>query len=98
VTKEAAPVQITDGIRRLTQGVTNFYLIEQSGKFTLVDAGTPGDWAFFQRSLTSAGAQLSDLEAGGGFGLPQSVDATFSRLVDSLDATFTRWADREQAS
>jgi glyoxylase-like metal-dependent hydrolase (beta-lactamase superfamily II) len=56
-------VQVTDGIRRLTQGVTNFYLIEQSGKFTLVDAGTPGDWNFFQRSLTSSGAQLSDLEA-----------------------------------
>jgi len=56
-------LQVTDGIRRLTQGVTNFYLIEQSGKFTLVDAGTPGDWAFFQRSLTSSGAQLSDLEA-----------------------------------
>jgi glyoxylase-like metal-dependent hydrolase (beta-lactamase superfamily II) len=53
----------TEGIRRLTQGVTNFYLIEQSGKFTLVDAGTSGDWDFFQRSLTSSGAQLSDLEA-----------------------------------
>ena len=56
-------MQVTDGIRRLTQGVTNFYLIEQSGKFTLVDAGTPGDWAFFERSLTSSGAQLCDLEA-----------------------------------
>jgi AcrR family transcriptional regulator len=32
------------------------------------------------------------LEAAGGFGLPQSVDETFARLVDSLDATFTRWA------
>jgi hypothetical protein len=33
------------------------------------------------------------LEAAGGFGLPQSVDATFTRLVDALDATFTRWAE-----
>jgi glyoxylase-like metal-dependent hydrolase (beta-lactamase superfamily II) len=56
-------VQVIEGIRRLTQGVTNFYLIEQSGKFTLVDAGTPGDWDFFQRSVTSLGRQLADLEA-----------------------------------
>ncbi len=32
------------------------------------------------------------LEAAGGFGLPQSVDETFARLIDSLDATFSRWA------
>ena len=34
------------------------------------------------------------LEAAGGFGLPQSVDETFARLIDSLDATFRRWAQR----
>jgi len=32
------------------------------------------------------------LEAAGGFGLPQSVDATFARLVDALDTTFAGWA------
>ncbi|GAA4580592.1 TetR/AcrR family transcriptional regulator [Micromonospora halotolerans] len=32
------------------------------------------------------------LEAAGGFGLPQSLDETFDRLVDSLDATFRAWA------
>jgi AcrR family transcriptional regulator len=37
------------------------------------------------------------LEAAGGFGLPQSVDVTFARLVDSLDATFAGWA-REPGS
>jgi AcrR family transcriptional regulator len=41
---------------------------------------------------------FTSLEAAGGFGLPQSVDATFSRLVDSLDATFSRWAGHEPAS
>jgi len=35
---------------------------------------------------------FTTLEAAGGFGLPQSVDATFTRLIDSLDATFTGWA------
>ena len=35
---------------------------------------------------------FTTLEAADGFGLPQSVDATFTRLIDSLDATFTGWA------
>ena len=56
-------MEVAEGVRRLTQGVTNFYLVQQSGKFTLVDAGTPGDWTFFQRSLTSVGRQLADLDA-----------------------------------
>jgi AcrR family transcriptional regulator len=36
---------------------------------------------------------FATLETSGGFGLPQSVDETFARLVDSLDATFTTWSD-----
>jgi glyoxylase-like metal-dependent hydrolase (beta-lactamase superfamily II) len=56
-------VQVSEGIHRLTRGVTNFYLIEESGKYTLVDAGTPGDWAFFARSLTELGGKLDDLDA-----------------------------------
>ena len=56
-------MQVSEGIHRLTQGVTNFYLIEESGKYTLVDAGTPGDWAFFARSLAGLGGKLADLDA-----------------------------------
>ncbi|HEY2522050.1 MAG TPA: MBL fold metallo-hydrolase, partial [Streptosporangiaceae bacterium] len=55
-------MEVADGVQLLTQGVTNFYLIGESGKFTVVDAGTPGDWDFFARSLTAVG-QLVDLEA-----------------------------------
>jgi hypothetical protein len=32
------------------------------------------------------------LEAAGGFGLPRSVDATYTRLIDGLDAVFATWA------
>ena len=32
------------------------------------------------------------LEAAGGFGLPQSVDETFTRLIDALDTAFSGWA------
>lgn len=56
-------MQVNEGIFRLTRGVTNFYLIEEAGKYTLVDAGTPGDWAFFARSLAALGAKLDDLDA-----------------------------------
>jgi AcrR family transcriptional regulator len=50
------------------------------------------------RILRAALQGYTSLEAAGGFGLPQSVDATFARLVDSLDATFTRWAARRGPS
>ncbi len=56
-------MQVSEGIHRLTRGVTNFYLIEESGKYILVDAGTPGDWAFFARSLAELGGKLDDLDA-----------------------------------
>jgi hypothetical protein len=56
-------VQVSEGIHRLTQGVTNFYLIEESGKYTLVDAGTPADWAFFAPSIAGLGGKLADLDA-----------------------------------
>jgi len=35
-------VEAREGIRRLSRGVCNFCLVEQSGKVTLVDAGAPG--------------------------------------------------------
>lgn len=38
----------------------------------------------------------TSLEAAGGFGLAQSVDATFARLVDSLDGTFRQWGNAER--
>jgi AcrR family transcriptional regulator len=34
------------------------------------------------------------LEIAGGFGIPQSVDATFTRLIDSLDAAYRSWPAR----
>ena len=56
-------MRVSEGIHRLTRGVTNFYLIEESGKYTLVDAGTSADWAFFARSLAELGGKLDDLDA-----------------------------------
>jgi glyoxylase-like metal-dependent hydrolase (beta-lactamase superfamily II) len=56
-------VQVADGIHRLTQGVCNFYLIEEGGRMVLVDAGAPADWDLLVRSLPPLGRALDDLEA-----------------------------------
>jgi len=56
-------MQVNKNVHRLTQGVANFYLIEESGRFTLIDAGTPGDWSYFRRSLAALGGSLTDLDA-----------------------------------
>lgn len=56
-------MQIADGIHRLTQGVTNFYLVEQGQRLVLVDAGTPKDWNVLIRSISSLGYDIADLEA-----------------------------------
>ncbi len=37
------------------------------------------------------------LEAAGGFGLPQSVDGTFTRIIDSVDAALAGWAPEPAA-
>jgi AcrR family transcriptional regulator len=43
------------------------------------------------RSLRVTLHGFTTLEDAGGFGLPQSVDATFERLIDTLDAAFMTW-------
>lgn len=56
-------MQVADGVHRLTQGVSNFYLVEDGGKFVLVDAGAAGDWDLLVGALSSMGRTPEDLEA-----------------------------------
>jgi hypothetical protein len=44
------------------------------------------------RSLRAVMHGFVTLEAAGGFGLPRSVDATYTRLIDSLSTAFATWA------
>jgi glyoxylase-like metal-dependent hydrolase (beta-lactamase superfamily II) len=60
---QSLPAEVAPGIHRLTGRVANFYLLEQSGGLTLVDAGTPGDWQLFLRTLGTLGHRLGDLDA-----------------------------------
>lgn len=56
-------VQVSEGVHRVTGGVTNFYLIGENGKYTVVDAGTPRDWALLESSLRELGVMPTDLDA-----------------------------------
>ena len=56
-------MQVKEGIHRLTQGVVNFYLIEEVRKLLLVDADAPGDWDLLVRAVADLGRRLDDLEA-----------------------------------
>jgi glyoxylase-like metal-dependent hydrolase (beta-lactamase superfamily II) len=55
--------QVAEGIHRLTNGVSNFYLIEEQGGLVLVDAGAPKDWAMLGQAVRELGRDLNDLDA-----------------------------------
>lgn len=56
-------MQVAEGIHRLTRGVVNWYLVGDGGKLVLVDAGAPGDWDLFARTVASLGRSFEDVEA-----------------------------------
>ncbi len=55
--------EVAEGVHRLTNGVANFYLIQQAGKLVLVDAGAPKDWALFTQAAAGLGKAVGDLDA-----------------------------------
>jgi glyoxylase-like metal-dependent hydrolase (beta-lactamase superfamily II) len=56
-------MEVQQGIHRVTRGVTNFYLIEDSGKVVVIDAGTPRDWGAFTRALSELHLGFDDVDA-----------------------------------
>jgi glyoxylase-like metal-dependent hydrolase (beta-lactamase superfamily II) len=56
-------MEVAGSIHRLTNGVANFYLIEESGQLVLVDAGAPKDWALFTKAALGLGKAVGDLDA-----------------------------------
>src|SRR5579864_2783619 len=54
---------VAEGVHRLTNGVANFYLIQEAGKLVLVDAGAPKDWALFTDAVQTLGKIRGDLDA-----------------------------------
>ncbi|HXF72469.1 MAG TPA: MBL fold metallo-hydrolase [Actinomycetota bacterium] len=53
-------MEVASGVRRLTMGIVNWYLVEEGGSFTAIDAGTPSDWRLLVGALGGAGLQRLD--------------------------------------
>ena len=56
-------MEVATGVRRLGSRYTNFYLIEEQGKLTLLDAGLPGYWKQLVVELERMGRHLQDIDA-----------------------------------
>jgi glyoxylase-like metal-dependent hydrolase (beta-lactamase superfamily II) len=55
---DAAP-----GIHRVEDSFTNWYLVQDGARLTVVDAGVPTSWRSFQDALAKLGRRASDVEA-----------------------------------
>ncbi len=54
---------IAPGIYHFDTGPFNWYIIEDEGRLTLVDAGFPGNYSVFTKGIASLGFDIKDLEA-----------------------------------
>jgi glyoxylase-like metal-dependent hydrolase (beta-lactamase superfamily II) len=54
---------VADGIHRIEDAFTNWYIVEDEGALTIVDAGVPTSWSSFEAALASLGKRRSDVRA-----------------------------------
>ncbi len=54
---------VADGVHRIEDAYTNWYLIEDDGRLTVVDTGLPTSWPSLVEAVGSLGRRLSDIEA-----------------------------------
>jgi glyoxylase-like metal-dependent hydrolase (beta-lactamase superfamily II) len=54
---------VADGIHRIEDAYTNWYLIEEDGRVTIVDAGVPRSWESLLDALRTVGRSTGDIEA-----------------------------------
>jgi glyoxylase-like metal-dependent hydrolase (beta-lactamase superfamily II) len=52
-----------EGVHRIEDSFTNWYLIEEDGRLTVVDTGVPTSWPSLIEALKNLGRRLSDIEA-----------------------------------
>jgi glyoxylase-like metal-dependent hydrolase (beta-lactamase superfamily II) len=57
------PEQIAPGVYRMGTRLVNYYLVEDGGRYTVVDAGLPAYFGQVPHALEALGARLSDVEA-----------------------------------
>jgi glyoxylase-like metal-dependent hydrolase (beta-lactamase superfamily II) len=54
---------VVSGVHRIQDSFTNWYLIEQDGRLTVVDAGVPASWQSLLAALPRLGRTANDIEA-----------------------------------
>jgi glyoxylase-like metal-dependent hydrolase (beta-lactamase superfamily II) len=52
-----------EGIHRIEDAYTNWYVVEEDGRLTIVDAGVPSSWDSLQDALGRLGRRRDDVEA-----------------------------------
>jgi glyoxylase-like metal-dependent hydrolase (beta-lactamase superfamily II) len=59
----ALTANVAQGVHRVEDAYTNWYLIEDDGRLTIVDAGVPRSWDSLHDALQRLGRRASDVEA-----------------------------------
>src|SRR3954447_12013107 len=54
---------VAPGIHRIEDAYTNWYIVEEDGRLTIVDAGLPRSWGSAQAALGELGRTPGDIEA-----------------------------------
>jgi glyoxylase-like metal-dependent hydrolase (beta-lactamase superfamily II) len=54
---------VARGVHRIEDSYTNWYLLEEDGRLTIVDAGVPSSWDSLQDALERLGRRADDVEA-----------------------------------
>ena len=55
--------EVAPGVHRVEDAYTNWYVVEDAGRLTVVDAGVPTSWDSFQNALKELGRSPDDVEA-----------------------------------
>jgi glyoxylase-like metal-dependent hydrolase (beta-lactamase superfamily II) len=54
---------VADGIHRIEDAFTNWYIVEHDGRLTVVDAGVPSSWDSLHAALRTLGRRPEDIDA-----------------------------------
>jgi glyoxylase-like metal-dependent hydrolase (beta-lactamase superfamily II) len=54
---------VADGVHRIEDAYTNWYIVEEGTRLTIVDAGVPTSWDSLQDALRQLGRSTDDIEA-----------------------------------
>lgn len=56
-------MQVAPGVYRFERSIWNWYVLEEEGRLTVIDAGFPRSWDSLNRGVSSIGRKLEDIEA-----------------------------------